>query len=313
MPYTGSIEQGGEGMNAAVRRIITEQKGKILIMVLVLLLIGGLILAPLLGLMSTGLTAGQVYEKKAAELYAADAGVEQAIWHLQQGGDPDDVLTLTVNGKDVTVTMTHLNPTQCHEPALYEITSEAIGEDGSGTTVMAHVTNITVYLEPGEDVKGYLGANVYSSSDLFVHNDSQIQGNVIVAGDLILNACSVVGGIVCVGGDLTLNEGAQIQSDIYVVGSLDMQGGSGSWVDGDVHIGGTVNMEGKAEIRQDLWAGGNSVKVDKNAKILGDVHVTALNVVSASGTIGGQIYEDYYDHNCPLGFAPPEIVLWLII
>ena len=65
-------------MRTTVRRAITDQKGAgTLTLVLILLVVGGLILAPLLGFMSTGLTAGQVYEKKTAELYGADAGVER--------------------------------------------------------------------------------------------------------------------------------------------------------------------------------------------------------------------------------------------
>lgn len=70
-------------MKAALARAIRDETGKILIMVLILLVVGGLIMGPLLGLMSTGLASGQVYEKKLAELYAADAGVEDAKWHLQ--------------------------------------------------------------------------------------------------------------------------------------------------------------------------------------------------------------------------------------
>jgi len=63
-------------------KAVRDESGKILVMVLVLLVVGGLLLTPLLGLMSTGLMAGQVYEKKTDELYAADAGVEEAVWKI---------------------------------------------------------------------------------------------------------------------------------------------------------------------------------------------------------------------------------------
>lgn len=83
-----------------------EEGGKILIMALVLLVVGALLLTPLLGLMSTGLTAGQVYEKKMAALYACDAGIDDAIWRLvytwDRLDDPYD-LPQRVNGMDVTV------------------------------------------------------------------------------------------------------------------------------------------------------------------------------------------------------------------
>lgn len=286
-------------------------------LVLLLLVFGGLIVTSLLGLMSAGLTAGQVFEKKTDELYAADAGVENAIWHLLHGGDPDDVLQLTVNGKNVTVEMEEL-PHDCHEPAIWQVTSTATSADGSSTTVLADVTNLYLFAETGELSEGeIIATSVYAPGDLLVHNDAQIQGHAIVVGNLVLNECSLVGGIVCVGGDLTMNEKAVVESDVYVVGNLVMTGGNqGSYIYGDAHVRGDVSMQGKAVINGTLWGGSNvtgGVAIDKNSTITGDVHVRFLEVVSGSGTIGGDIYEDYYDHDCPLGFAPPEILVWVII
>ncbi len=87
-------------MKIAVKRLVRDEKGRTMLLVLVLLVVGGLILTPLLGLMTTGLASGQVYETKTHELYAADAGVEDAIWEIQNdveelpgppcgGGDPN--------------------------------------------------------------------------------------------------------------------------------------------------------------------------------------------------------------------------------
>jgi len=96
---------GGEIMKDILKAAIRDQKGNVLILVLVLLVVGGLILAPLLGLMSTGLVAGQVYEKKTAELYAADAGVEDALWRIKHDQIPSNPYGLQVNDKDVWVTI----------------------------------------------------------------------------------------------------------------------------------------------------------------------------------------------------------------
>jgi hypothetical protein len=57
----------------------------LIILVLILLLIGSLILPPILGFVSTGLRAGQLIEQNTDELYAADAGVEDAIWKIVKG------------------------------------------------------------------------------------------------------------------------------------------------------------------------------------------------------------------------------------
>lgn len=101
---------------------IRDEKGQALILVLILLLLAGLIMGPLLAFMSTGLKAGQVHEKKMHEFYAADAGIEDGLWHLQSNErlkeldsdwTPDDVAwsftyNLTdpgVNRMDVQVTI----------------------------------------------------------------------------------------------------------------------------------------------------------------------------------------------------------------
>jgi hypothetical protein len=70
-------------MKGAVKRLIRDEKGQALILALMLLAVGGLIITPLLGLMSTGLFTGEAYEIKMHELYAADAGVEDALWRIK--------------------------------------------------------------------------------------------------------------------------------------------------------------------------------------------------------------------------------------
>ncbi len=67
---------------AALKRI-GDQKGQALVLVLILLLVGSLVISALLGFMATGVKTGMVYEKKTSELYAADAGIEDAVWQIK--------------------------------------------------------------------------------------------------------------------------------------------------------------------------------------------------------------------------------------
>jgi len=69
-------------MKKILNKLTRNEEGQVFVLALILLLVGGLILAPLLSYMSTGLIAGQVFEKKMEGLYAADAGVEDAIWKI---------------------------------------------------------------------------------------------------------------------------------------------------------------------------------------------------------------------------------------
>jgi hypothetical protein len=68
-------------MKRIIKKIRKEQ-GQALPVVLILMVIGGLIIAPLLSYMSSGLIVGQTYEAIADELYAADSGIEDGLWEI---------------------------------------------------------------------------------------------------------------------------------------------------------------------------------------------------------------------------------------
>jgi len=95
----------GKMVKITLNKLRRDEAGQAFILALIMLLLGGLIMAPLLGFMGTGLKAGQAYEERMAELYAADAGIEDAIWKIMNNQVPDDPYYLTVNGKNVEVDM----------------------------------------------------------------------------------------------------------------------------------------------------------------------------------------------------------------
>jgi len=143
---------GVEMMKIAVKKLIRDEKGSAMVMALILLLVGGLISAPLLSHMGTGLITGEVYEKRTAELYAADAGVEDAVWRIQTNNLTFDVdnrsypESLSVNDKSVDVVIYRevIVDTPCYKEYRYQILSNATGTDGSGTKIEAYVTaNVT--------------------------------------------------------------------------------------------------------------------------------------------------------------------------
>jgi len=132
-------------MKAAVKRLLRDEDGRAMMLCLLVLVTGGLIVTPLLGLMTTGLAAGQVYEKKTHELYAADAGVEDAIWKIQRGdvpvcpGNPTWSYSISdVNGKSVEVTIEWV------DGLTYRVESTATG-DGSETEIEAYVAGTILY------------------------------------------------------------------------------------------------------------------------------------------------------------------------
>ena len=140
-------------MKIAVRGLIRDEKGAAMVLALILLVVGGLIIAPLLGFMSTGLIAGEVYERRMDEVYAADAGVEDALWNIQLKTDKVTELTqcnqstnytiTDVNGKKVGINIT-LMTVWDDIPCDYRVVSTATG-DGSGTEIEAYVTGESKY------------------------------------------------------------------------------------------------------------------------------------------------------------------------
>ena len=113
-----------EPRETAVKRLARDEKGQALVLTLLLLLIGSLIIAPTLSLMGTGIKSGRVYQQKDDEIYAADAGVEDAMWRIRNdtlddllgaGYSPYDYFStyqypynLFVNGKNVTVNIANV-------------------------------------------------------------------------------------------------------------------------------------------------------------------------------------------------------------
>ncbi len=68
---------------AKLAKRLCEERGQALIAVLVFLMIGSLSLSPLLSYISTALKTDRTYQSKTAELYAADSGIDDAIWQIK--------------------------------------------------------------------------------------------------------------------------------------------------------------------------------------------------------------------------------------
>lgn len=134
-----------EEMKRILNKLMRDEAGQAFILALIMLLLGGLIMAPLLGFMGGGLKAGQAYEKRTAELYAADSGVENALWQIitkpdelpQAEDDPPREWSYSiadVNGKEVNpIVITYIDET------TYKINSTGATDADSKTTIESYV------------------------------------------------------------------------------------------------------------------------------------------------------------------------------
>lgn len=160
-------------MKIDVKRILRDETGAALAMALILLLIGGLMTAPLLSYMGGGLIAGEVYEARTAELYAVDAGIEDAVWKIQNKdgylpcspGSPARNYTITdINGKNVDITITSVALYQgiTNLTGTYRVESTTTG-NGSRTQIEAYIEGVNIYGDYGDIV-----GNVLTSQDEIV-------------------------------------------------------------------------------------------------------------------------------------------------
>lgn len=326
-----------------LQRTIHEEGGAALAITLVLLVIGGLIMAPLLGHMGTGTLAGAVHEKKTDQLYLADAGIEYAIWHLQTGGSYDETLELD-NLEDTRVVSVDIDIEPLGSPCdnRFEILSTAMSSDGTSTTVKTVVTDITVRWEGDETgPRRTIYGNVYvEEGGLTVNRETYITGNVIIDdGDMSLDHLATVGGTICVkngsltvnqggavvegnvfikNGDLQLNSAVTIKGDVHVIGGEDANGdvvlSGGARIEGSVYSTGSVEMTGGPNhgttIVGDLWAGGSSVFVDANPTVGGTVHVAAET--SVTGVPFVRDFDPARVLECDIEFGPAKVLLYEI-
>lgn len=84
-----------------LKQIIGDEKGQALPVVLALLIVGGLMVTPTLNYAATSLNSGRIIEKGVNGLYAADAGVEYALWYLTNDIPPPQQLPENINRMEV--------------------------------------------------------------------------------------------------------------------------------------------------------------------------------------------------------------------
>lgn len=165
-------------MKTITNKLARCEKGYALLLVLILLSVGTLVITPFLSFMSTGLVVGQVHEKQTHELYAADAGVEDAIWEIKAsaaglpgvGDDPWEYSIADVNGKQVNVVIEYM------DDLTYKITSTASSDTGSSTTIESYVIIL--------DFSFLLDNAISSLGDVTIRPGTTVVGNVQYNGEL---------------------------------------------------------------------------------------------------------------------------------
>ena len=173
-------------MKRMLNKLQRDQRGVVLIIVLILLAVGGLTIAPMLSHMGTGLKAGQTYEKKTDEYYAADAGVEDALWQITRDNRAIELPTsegetwsysiADTNDKNVAVVIDYVDE-DANGYDIYRINSTATSADGSSTT-------IDCYSVLGGGFSFILDNAITSPGDVSIAPGTTVNGDVLYNGTL---------------------------------------------------------------------------------------------------------------------------------
>ena len=90
-------------MKSFLRRMISSERGQVLPLVLALWALGGLTIASSLNYASTSLNAERILDEAMKGVYAAEAGVEDALWCLGKGISPPQQLPENINQMEVAI------------------------------------------------------------------------------------------------------------------------------------------------------------------------------------------------------------------
>lgn len=90
-------------MTSLLRRLIRSERGQALPIVLALLVLGGLVIVPSLDYATVNLKSSLSIDNNINGVYAADAGVEEALWSLGNDLTPPTQLPETINQMDVSI------------------------------------------------------------------------------------------------------------------------------------------------------------------------------------------------------------------
>jgi cytoskeletal protein CcmA (bactofilin family) len=297
-------------MKIAVKRLVRDENGRAILLALILLGVGGLIIAPLLDYMGTGLVSGEVYERKTDELYAADAGVEDAVWKIQQGdapvcpGNPTWSYNISdVNGKSVAVTITYV------DGQTYCVVSTATG-NSSSTTIESYIRIVYGGSSGGSSVFDYaltsLDGNVNLSGSSLIESDEVLggdihaNGNIALSGSVTVDGDATATGTITTGGSSHINGtktvGAEplttpvIDTEAYKAETLDIN--CGSYTHTSLTITTSQVFPSPVHVQQNLSISGTctvtfngAVCVDGNMNISGSTVVTFNGPVKVGGTL----------------------------
>ena len=205
-----------------------DEQGMAMVMALIALALGTLMITPTLNHMVAGVKSVGIKERLTGEFYAADAGIEYAIWEVKNdplATYPYSEQIADVNGDNVIITIENV------VDRTFKITSVA-----GGTTIESYTSVEYEYYDGDQD----WGQNTF------------IPMNAWIDGNLDLGQWSVIAGGLYIEGDCDVSQADRIEGDIYATGNIDISQSLTVW--GSIYAGGNITLTQNAVVQGDAYA-----------------------------------------------------------
>jgi hypothetical protein len=255
-------------LKRTLKEINRRQNGQVFILVLIVLALGGIILAPTLNYTATSLKHQQVHETKTLELYSADSGVASAMIALSSGNTT--VKAYELNGRSVSVEITNLavnasNPSEEN----FLITSTATSAGGGSTTIHTGISS------PG-GFADLLDNAITSNSNVIIKGE--VVGNVTASGTVTETAGGSVNGTILEDVIFDNWPSADVFSAFY---GSDVDKDNPEYTSGIIDLNGVSQTIGPCYVDNDLDIY-NSINTATNLTLDGTLYITGDTLIGAT-------------------------------
>jgi hypothetical protein len=191
-----------------LKRILKSEEGFALPAALALLLVGGLLLVPSSMLTQTSLNSNRIIDDRDKSIYAADAGIEYALWQIQNNAglhlpslhqQISVPFVETINGKTLAITIYN------QDGKTFRINS--VSSDGVGLSV-GIISDVDLTFTGG------------TSSSLFDYALASLNGNISLSGNTDVESDEVQQGDIYANGNVSLSGNAKVNGDAGATGTI---------------------------------------------------------------------------------------------
>jgi hypothetical protein len=299
------------------KNLLESEEGQILVYVLIVALVASLVISPLIGLTYSGYRSASISNDKMAQFYAADTGIEDAIYQIVNRGNDthhkvpvagnttttseywmldDEGNKQVINGCNVYLYLERIgNATDTY---IVQSTSIDINGGAEKSIIQAQVTiglgNTTDYKEgPGE---GDTNPFQYALASLGPYPVT-LQGAgggspLIIRGDIYSSSDMTLDTYVRLE-PYEVEPGVEKPSSIWVNGSLTMK--QNSFISGDAHANGYIHLYSGAGIGYNAFANGyilmdgGDASIGNSSYAIGDITLNDTSKIGGNAEAGGNI------------------------